>query len=50
MTAQLDRWMNNRVFITDIRTANAHDEDNILALFEYANRRHRCSVSSWITS
>lgn len=41
---KLDRWMDKRVFITDIRTANAHDEDNILALFEYAQRRHRCSV------
>ena len=41
---QLDRWMDKRVFITDIRTANAHDEDNILALFEYAHRRYRCSV------
>ncbi len=41
---QLDRWMNSRVFVTDIRTANAHDEDNILSLFEYAYRRHRCGV------
>lgn len=41
---KLDRWMDKKVFITDIRTANAHDEDNIIDLFEYANRWHKCSV------
>lgn len=41
---QIDQWLNNRVFITDIKTANAHDEDNILALFEYAWRRWHCAA------
>lgn len=41
---KLDRWMNKKVFITDIGTENAHDEDNIISLFEYACRWHRCSV------
>lgn len=38
---KIDKWLDRRVFITDIRTANAHDEDNILSLFEYAHRRWR---------
>ncbi|MBD5155626.1 MAG: AAA family ATPase [Oscillibacter sp.] len=41
---QIDKWINNRVFVTDIKTANAHDEDNILSLFEYAHRRWHCGV------
>lgn len=41
---RIDRWLNRRVFITDIQTANAHDEDNILSLFEYAHRRWSCGV------
>lgn len=40
---QINQWLDRRVFITDIRTANAHDEDNILSLFEYACRRWHCS-------
>lgn len=41
---QIDKWLDRRVFITDIRTSNAHDEDNILNLFEYAQRRWHCSA------
>jgi len=41
---KIDKWLNNRVFITDIKTSNAHDEDNILSLFEYAQRRWHCGV------
>ena len=40
---RIDKWLDRRVFITDIRTSNAHDEDNILSLFEYAQRRWHCS-------
>ncbi len=40
---RIDKWLDRRVFITDIRTSNAHDEDNILTLFEYAQRRWHCS-------
>ena len=42
---QINQWLDRWVFITDIRTANAHDEDNILSLFEYACRRWHCSSS-----
>lgn len=41
---KIDKWLDRRVFITDIRTANAHDEDNILSLFEYAHRRWHCGM------
>lgn len=41
---RINKWLNNRVFITDIKKANAHDEDNILSLFEYAYMRYRCRV------
>ncbi len=41
---QIDQWLDRRAFITDIRTANAHDEDTILSLFEYAHRRWHCSA------
>ena len=40
----IDEWWNNRLFLTDIQRKDAHDEDNILKLFEYANRRHGCDV------
>lgn len=40
----IDQWMEHRFLLTDIRQANAHDEDNILSLFEYAYRKYGCSV------
>lgn len=40
----IDKWLEGKCFITDIRTENAHDEDNILSLFEYAYRRFHCRV------
>ena len=40
----IDQWMQGRFFITDVRQSRAHDEDYILNLFEYAHRRHGCSV------
>ena len=45
-TAQkaIDQWMERRFLLTDIRQSNAHDEDNILSLFEYAYRKYGCSV------
>lgn len=41
---QIDKWLAGKVFITDIRSENAHDEDNILSLFEYAYRRFHCRM------
>lgn len=41
---RIDKWLSRRAFLTDIKTANAHDEDNILSLFEYAHRRWNCGV------
>ncbi len=41
---KIDSWIRDRVFIVDIKTANAHDEDNIISLFEYAYRRKHCRV------
>lgn len=40
----INKWLEGKVFITDIKTANAHDEDNILELFEYAYRRFHCRM------
>lgn len=41
---RLNDWWRDRFLITDIQQANAHDEDNILRLFEYANRKYGCDV------
>lgn len=40
----LEGWWRDRLLLTDIRQANAHDEDNILRLFEYAYRKYGCDV------
>ena len=40
----IDRWLEGKFFLTDIRQATAHDEDYIISLFEYAARRYGCSV------
>lgn len=40
----IDRWLEGRFLLTDIRQADAHDEDTILSLFEYAQRKYGCSV------
>ncbi len=40
----LEGWWRDRLMLTDIRQANAHDEDTILRLFEYAYRKYGCDV------
>lgn len=40
----IDQWLEGSFLLTDLRQSNAHDEDNILRLFEYAYRRYGCSV------
>ena len=40
----LEGWWRDRLLLTDIRQANAHDEDTILRLFEYAYRKYGCDV------
>ena len=40
----IDRWWDNCLFLTDIRRDDAHDEDTILGLFEYARRRYGCDT------
>lgn len=42
--AEIDSWADGRLFLTDIAMENAHDEDNILKLFRYANRRYGADV------
>lgn len=42
--AKIDRWWDKYLFLTDIQRENAHDETNILKLFEYARRRYGCDV------
>ena len=42
--AEIDRWLARCFLLTDLQQKNAHDEDNILALFEYAYRRYGASV------
>lgn len=41
---KINEWIKRRVFITDIKKANAHDEDVILSLFEYAHLNYYCTV------
>lgn len=44
-TAQnINEWWRRRLFLTDIKRENCHDERQILKLFEYAHRRHGCDV------
>lgn len=40
----IDRWWDKRIFLTDIQGKNAHNEENILKLFEYAWRRYGCDT------
>lgn len=40
----IDEWWNGRLYLTDIGRKNAHEEDTILKLFEYANRRYGADV------
>ena len=40
----INEWWDKMLFLTDIQQKNAHDEDNILKLFEYANRRYGCDT------
>lgn len=40
----IDEWWDKRIFLTDIQRKDAHDERNILKIFEYANRRYGCDV------
>ncbi len=41
---QLDAWLDSRFFLYDISVTAAHDEDRLLSVFEYAARRHGCTV------
>lgn len=40
----IDDWWDKRLFLTDIQRKDAHDEKNILKIFEYAYRRYGCDV------
>lgn len=40
----INEWWKGRMFLTDIRRENAHNERNILNLFEYAYRRYNCDT------
>lgn len=40
----INAWWDKRLFLVDIGRKDAHDEENILKLFEYANRRYGCDV------
>lgn len=42
--AKIEEWIRYNLHLTDIRKANAHDEDTILRLFEYAYRKYGCDV------
>lgn len=44
-TAQrVNEWWRQRIFLTDIKRENCHDERQILKIFEYAHRRYGCDV------
>lgn len=44
-TAQrVNEWWRRRLFLTDIKRDNCHDERQILKAFEYARRRYGCDV------
>lgn len=36
----IDKWWDKRMLLTDIQRKSAHDEENILKIFEYAHRRY----------
>lgn len=40
----IDKWWNRKLFLTDIQYKNAHEEDNIFKVFEYANRMYNCDM------
>lgn len=40
----IDDWWNKCLFLTDIQCNDAHNEDTIIKLFEYAHRRHGCDI------
>lgn len=40
----IDEWWSGRLFLTDISRKDAHDERNILKIFEYAYRRYGCDI------
>lgn len=42
--AKIDDWWRGKLLLTDIQRDKAHDEDNILRLFEYAYRKYGCDV------
>lgn len=42
--AHIDEWWRGRLFLTDIKRENCHDERQILKIFEYAHRRYGCDV------
>lgn len=41
---EIDDWWRGRILLTDIGRENAHDEDNIIRLFEYACRSRGADV------
>lgn len=41
---EIDDWWRGRLLLTDIKRENAHDEDNIIRLFEYACRSRGADV------
>lgn len=41
---KINAWWDKRLFLTDIQRENAHDENNILRIFEYARRRYGCDT------
>ena len=40
----IDKWLAGRFFLYDLKQGSAHDEDSILQVFEYAQRRYGCDV------
>ena len=40
----INAWWDGRLFLTDIQRKDAHDEANIMKIFEYAYRRYGCDV------
>lgn len=40
----IDAWWAGRLFLTDIQRKDAHEENRILQIFEYAYRRYNCDT------
>lgn len=40
----INEWWDRRLYLTDIGRKNAHDEDTIMRMFEYANRRYGADI------